>query len=210
MQFVDAQTFNGLFSAHAALMIFLFMVPVFAGIANYVLPLMLGAPDMAFPRLNALSFWFLPIAGVMMCLLASSSRAAHSQPAGPPTPRSRSRRRSVRPSSRWPCSSPARHRSLTAINFLVTIITMRAPGMTFWRMPLLGWANFATSLLVVLATPFIAGSQFMILFDRALGMNFFDAAQGGDIGDVPARLLVLLATRPSTSWSCRASESSPR
>jgi len=66
MQFVDNQTFNGLFSVHAALMIFLFVIPAFAGIGNYVIPLMIGAPDMAFPRLNALSFWLLPIAGFMM------------------------------------------------------------------------------------------------------------------------------------------------
>ena len=66
MQFVDNQTFNGLFSVHAALMIFLFVIPAFAGIGNYVIPLMIGAPDMAFPRLNALSFWLLPIAGLMM------------------------------------------------------------------------------------------------------------------------------------------------
>src|SRR5438477_7408447 len=66
MQFVDAETFNGLFSVHAAILIFLFVIPVFAGLANFVLPLMIGAPDMAFPRLNALSFWLLPIAGLMM------------------------------------------------------------------------------------------------------------------------------------------------
>ena len=65
LQFVDSQTFNGLVSVHATLMIFLFIIPAFAGIANFVVPLMLGAPDMAFPRLNALSFWLLPIAGVM-------------------------------------------------------------------------------------------------------------------------------------------------
>ena len=65
-QFVDANVYNGLFSVHASLMIFLFIIPVFAGLANYVLPLMIGAPDMAFPRLNALSFWMLPIAGIMM------------------------------------------------------------------------------------------------------------------------------------------------
>jgi cytochrome c oxidase subunit 1 len=63
---------------------------------------------------------------------------------------------------------------MTALNFLVTIITMRAPGMTFWRMPLLVWANFTTSLLVVLATPFIAGSQFFVMFDRVMGTHFFD------------------------------------
>ena len=62
-QFVDSNTYNGLFSVHASLMIFLFIIPVFAGLANYVLPLMIGAPDMAFPRLNALSFWMLPVAG---------------------------------------------------------------------------------------------------------------------------------------------------
>ena len=64
-QIVDASTFNSLFSTHAVLMIFVFVIPVFAGIANYVLPLMIGAPDMAFPRLNALSFWMLPLAGIM-------------------------------------------------------------------------------------------------------------------------------------------------
>ena len=68
---------------------------------------------------------------------------------------------------------------MTALNFLVTIITMRAPGMTFWRMPLLVWANFTTSLLVVLATPFIAGSQFFVMFDRVMNTNFFIADEGG-------------------------------
>ncbi|MGB0889571.1 MAG: cbb3-type cytochrome c oxidase subunit I, partial [Solirubrobacterales bacterium] len=148
MQFIDAQTFNGLFSAHAALMIFLFMVPVFAGIANYVLPLMLGAPDMAFPRLNALSFWFLPCAGIMFLasFLAPGGAFATGWTAYAPL------------SDQAPLGQTffsmgvqfAGASSIaTAINFLVTIITMRAPGMTFWRMPLLGWANFATSLLVV-------------------------------------------------------------
>src|SRR5260370_26042858 len=66
LQFFDPQTYNGLFSVHASLMIFLFVIPAFAGLANFVVPLMLGAGDMAFPRLNALSFWLLPIAGVMM------------------------------------------------------------------------------------------------------------------------------------------------
>src|SRR3989475_6472745 len=70
---------------------------------------------------------------------------------------------------------------MTALNFLVTIITMRAPGMSFFRMPLLVWANFATSLLVVIATPFIAASQFFVLLDRGLGFNFFKAGNGGDV-----------------------------
>ena len=179
MQFVDNQTFNGLFSVHAALMIFLFVIPAFAGLGNYVIPLMIGAPDMAFPRLNALSFWLLPIAGADDAARASSSPAARSRPAGRATRRSRSTSRSATSSSTWASSGPARRSIMTALNFLVTIITMRAPGMTFWRMPLLVWANFTTSLLVVIATPFIAGSQFFVLFDRVMHTNFFDAADGG-------------------------------
>src|SRR5881227_2217161 len=70
---------------------------------------------------------------------------------------------------------------MTALNFLVTIITMRAPGMSFFRMPLLVWANFATSLLVVIATPFIAASQFFVLLEYALGFQFFNAVKGGDV-----------------------------
>ena len=179
-QFVDANAYNGLFSVHASLMIFLFIIPVFAGLANFVLPLMIGAPDMAFPRLNALSFWMLPIGGLMMT-------ASFLAPGGSF-------------STGWTAYAPlstdvpigqlfftigvqfAGASSIaTALNFLVTIITMRAPGMSFWRMPLLVWANFSTSLLVVIATPFVAASQFFVLLDYALGFNFFDWEKGGDV-----------------------------
>ena len=179
-QIVDPSVFNGLFSTHAALMIFVFVIPVFAGLANYVLPLMIGAPDMAFPRLNGLSFWMLPIAGVLF--LASFFVPGGAFDAG------------------WTGYAPLSTGAplgqsffnlgvqfagassvATALNFLVTIITMRAPGMNFWRLPLLVWANLSTSLLVVAATPFIAGVQFMVLFDRALDTNFFQADAGGDV-----------------------------
>src|SRR3954463_8654390 len=181
-QFVDANTFNGLFSVHASILIFLFIIPVFAGLANFVLPLMIGAPDMAFPRLNALSYWMLPVAGTMMLLsfLAPGGSFA----------------------TGWTAYAPLSETSpigqifftigvqfagassiATALNFLVTIITMRAPGMSFFRLPLLVWANFSTSLLVVIATPFIAASQFFVLLDRALGFDFFRVA-GGAGGDV--------------------------
>jgi cytochrome c oxidase subunit 1 len=179
-QFVDANTFNGLFSVHASLLIFLFVIPVFAGLANFVLPLMIGAPDMAFPRLNALSYWLLPVAGTMMLLsfLAPGGSFASGWTAYAPL------------STSAPVGQEfftiavqfAGASSIaTALNFLVTIITMRAPGMSFFRMPLLVWANFSTSLLVVIATPFIAASQFFVLLDRSLGFNFFDPTQGGDV-----------------------------
>jgi cytochrome c oxidase subunit 1 len=179
-QFVDSNTFNGIFSVHASILIFLFIIPVFAGLANFVLPLMIGAPDMAFPRLNALSYWMLPVAGVMM--LGSFFAPGGSFASG------------------WTAYAPLSDTApigqvfftigvqfagassiATALNFLVTIITMRAPGMSFFRMPLLVWANFSTSLLVVIATPFIAASQFFVLLDRGLGFNFFDPSHGGDV-----------------------------
>ncbi len=177
-QFVDTETYNGLFSVHASLMIFLFIIPAFAGLGNYVIPLMIGAPDMAFPRLNALSFWLLPIAGLMM--LASyivSPFAAGWTNYAPLSEVAPDSNIFFQMAVQWAGASSI----MTALNFLVTIITMRAPGMTFWRMPLLVWANFATSTLVVIATPFIAGSQFFILLDRVMHFNFFDPTEGGNV-----------------------------
>ncbi|MFL5924476.1 MAG: cbb3-type cytochrome c oxidase subunit I, partial [Gaiellaceae bacterium] len=180
MQFVDNQAFNSLFSVHAALMIFLFVIPAFAGIGNYVIPLMLGAPDMAFPRLNALSFWLLPIAGLMMVssfLVPGGAFAAGWTNYAPLSVHQPLGNTFFAMGVQWAGASSI----MTALNFLVTIITMRAPGMTFWRMPLLVWANFTTSLLVVIATPFIAGSQFFVLLDRALHTDFFNAQAGGHV-----------------------------
>src|SRR5947209_2081876 len=184
MQFLTPEQYNGVFSVHATLLIFLFVIPVFAGLANFVIPLMIGAPDMAFPRLNALSYWLLPLGGIMMIM-------SFLAPGGPFA-------------SGWTAYAPlsttmplgqlffsiavqlAGFSSIfTALNFLVTIITMRAPGMSFFRMPLLVWANFSTSLLVVIATPFIASSQFFVLLDRSLNFHFFDAFVGaGKNGNV--------------------------
>ena len=147
----DGETYNGLFSVHATLMIFLFVIPAFAGLANYVLPIMIGAKDMAFPRLNALSVWMLIPGGLMMAV-SPALRGLRRR-------LDRLRRRSP------PRAAPAQtlfevgvqfagaSSIATAINFLVTIFTMRAPGMTVWRMPLLVWANATTSALVVFGTP---------------------------------------------------------
>ena len=112
MQYVDPQTYNGLFSVHASLMIFLFVIPAFAGLANFVVPLMLGAADMAFPRLNALSFWLLPIAGIMMLCVVRRSRRRLRRAAGRATRRSARRTsRSARSSSTRASSGPVRRRS---------------------------------------------------------------------------------------------------
>jgi cytochrome c oxidase subunit 1 len=179
MQFVDPQTYNGLFSVHASLMIFLFVIPAFAGLANFAVPLMLGAPDMAFPRLNALSFWLLPVAGLMMLssFVVPGGAFACGWTGYAPLCSSHQPLGAIffNQGVQWAGASSV----MTALNFLVTIITMRAPGMTFWRMPLLVWANFTTSLLVVIATPFIAGSQFFSMFDHVMHTAFFDPNNGG-------------------------------
>src|SRR5205085_7536919 len=180
MQFLTPEQYNGVFSVHATLLIFLFVIPVFAGLANFVLPLMIGAPDVALPRLNARAYWLLPVAGFMMLgsFFAPGGAFADGWTAYAPL------------STNMPIGQTffsigvqfaGASSIMTALNFLVTIITMRAPGMSFFRMPLLVWANFATSLLVVIATPFIAASQFFVLLDRALGFKFFNAASGGDV-----------------------------
>ncbi len=178
LQFMSGQDFNGFVSVHATLLIFLFMVPVFAGLGNFVIPLMIGAPDMAFPRLNALSFWLLPIGGLMF--LASFLAPGGAFGAGwtgyaPLATETPMGNLFFNMGVQWAGASSI----LTALNFLVTIIAMRAPGMTFWRMPLLVWANFTTSMLVVLATPFIAGSQFFVMFDRIMHTSFFVPENGG-------------------------------
>jgi cytochrome c oxidase subunit 1 len=177
-QLVDGEDYNGLFSSHATIMIFLFVIPAFAGLANYILPIMIGAKDMAFPRLNALSFWMLIPGGALL----AASPIVGSYSAG------------------WTAYTPLAVQGSTgqtmfevavqivgtssimaAINFMVTIFTMRAPGMTVWRMPLLVWANATTSALVIFGTPFIAGSQFMTLFDRVMNTQFFNPVGGGDV-----------------------------
>jgi cytochrome c oxidase subunit 1 len=177
MNFLTPEEYNGVFSVHASLLIFVFVIPVFAGLANFVLPLMIGAPDMAFPRLNALSYWLLPIGGLMMLasFLAPGGSFATGWTAYAPLS-------TTMPIGQLFFSIGVQFAGFssifTALNFLVTIITMRAPGMSFFRMPLLVWANFTTSLLVVIATPFIASSQFFILLDSALHFNFFNAFVG--------------------------------
>ena len=177
-QIVDGETYNGLLSMHATLMIFVFAVPVFGGIANYVLPIMLGAKDMAFPRLNALSFWFLPVAGGLFLASMFTGMFSSAWTAYPPLASQGTMGQTL---FALGVQFAGASSIATGINFLATIVTMRAPGMTIWRMPILAWATGVTSVLAVFATPFVAGSQFLTMFDRLMGTNFFVPDQGGDV-----------------------------
>src|SRR5215208_2731725 len=155
LQFVKDETlYNQLFTMHGTLMLFLFIIPILAGFANYIVPLQIGAPDMAFPRINALSFWMLPLGGILLLLGFVTGGAA---------------------AAGWTSSI------LGAINFLVTIFKMRAPGMTLFRMPILVWTVLVTSVLVLMATPVITSALIMLFIDRNIGGgHFFDPQFGGN------------------------------
>ena len=196
LQFFGSQTFNGLVSVHAMLMIFLFIIPAFAGLANFVVPLMLGAPDMAFPRLNALSYWLLPIAGIMFVSSFLAPGGAFGAGWKGYAPLSRDCR-SARCSSTWVCSGRGRLRSLPRSTSW-SRSSRCARRDDFWRMPLLVWANFTTSLLVVIATPFIAGSQFFVLFDRVMHTTS-SSPRAAATCSATSTSSGSTATRPSTS-----------
>jgi cytochrome c oxidase subunit 1 len=179
----DEGVYNQLFTMHGSVMIFLFVIPILAGFGNYVVPLQIGAPDMAFPRINALSFWMLPLGGL---LIGSSFFIGGAAAAGwtsyPPLSDDRPLS-SVGPGQDlWIMGLVLIGTSsiLGAINFLVTIFKMRAPGMTLFRMPILVWTVLVTAVLVLMATPVFTSALIMLFIDRNYGGAFFDAAAGGD------------------------------
>jgi len=175
---VTPQTYNQLFTMHGSTMIFLFVVPMMAGLANYFVPLMIGARDMAFPRLNALSYWLLLAGGIVFyssiffnpeagwTSYAPLSGAVYSPAGG---------------QDAWIYLIHLTGLSsiLGAINFYATIANMRARGMSWGRLPLFIWAILTYSVLIIFAMPVIAAAATMLLTDRHAGTHFFDPANGG-------------------------------
>lgn len=176
---VSGAAYNSLFTMHGTIMIFLFIIPMWGAFGNYVVPLQLGAKDMAFPWLNAFAFWLIPPAGVVMLLGYFVSPAEAGWTAYPPL----STLFSGDGQTLWALSIHLLGISsiLGSINFIVTILNMRPPQMSIWRMPLLCWAVLATSIIAVMATPFLAGALTLLLLDRMAGTTFFDPTGGGDV-----------------------------
>jgi len=175
---VGADTYNQLFTLHGAIMIFLFIIPgIPAIIGNFVLPLMIGAKDVAFPRLN-LASWYVYIGGSIFAIYSLMTGAVDTG---------------------WTFYTPYSTQTdtsvismtlgvfiigfssiFTGINFIVTIHKLRAPGMTWFKMPLFVWGSYATSVIQVLATPVLGITLLLLIAERVMGIGIFDPAMGGD------------------------------
>ncbi len=179
LQFVNPQLFNQLTTMHGIIMVFGAIMPAFVGFANWMIPLQIGAPDMAFARMNNLSFWLLVPAAAMLLL-------AFAAPGGAPA-------------AGWTLYAPlslqmgpsmdmvifALHLMgvssiMGSINIIVTILNMRAPGMTLMRLPLFCWTWLITAYLLIAVIPVFASAITMTLTDRHFGTTFFNPAAGGD------------------------------
>jgi cytochrome c oxidase subunit 1 len=178
VQFVDPETYNQLFTMHGTTMIFLFVMPMFVGLANYIVPLQIGAADMAFPRINALSFWMIPLGGLLLYSGYAVGGAANAGWTGY-APLSAQGGAGL---DLWLMSLVLLGMSsvLGAINFMTTIFKMRAPGMTLLRMPLFVWNTLVTSVLLLFAVPVLTAGAMMLFIDRNYGGGFFDPALGGN------------------------------
>jgi cytochrome c oxidase subunit 1 len=180
LQFMQPDFFNQLITMHGLIMVFGAVMPAFTGLANWMIPLMIGAPDMAMPRMNNLSFWILPCAfGILISTFFLSGPA---------------------PNFGWTFYAPlsttygpestdffifAVHLMgissiMGAINVIVTVLNLRAPGMTLMKMPLFCWTWLITAFLLIAVMPVLAGAVTMMLTDRHFGTSFFNAAGGGD------------------------------
>ncbi len=175
--FVSNDTYNEVYSVHGSAMVWLVVIPLITGgFGNVLMPLMIGARDVAFPWLNLLSFWIFPIAGLMLfsSFLMGAPVAGWTEyppmslQAGPGT-------------SMWAAAIflVGISSTLTGINFVVTMFKMRAPGMTFTRMPLFCWAQLATAPLLMIATTALSAVLAALFMERQFGVPFFDPTKGG-------------------------------
>ena len=179
--FLSPDMYNQIFTMHGTTMIFLVVMPLSAGFGNYIVPLMIGARDMAFPKLNALSYWTFLFGSVFMYSSFLFGGA---------------------PNDGWFSYAPLTEKlyspthgmdywvlgilmlgfatTIGSINFIVTIIQLRAPGMTLTKMPVFVWTTFVTSFLAVFSLPSLTTAVLLLLFDRQLGAHFYNVAEGGN------------------------------
>src|ERR1700723_1994821 len=185
--FVSPEVFNRMFTMHGPPIVFFVAMPVLFGFGTYLIPLMIGARDMAFPRLNALSFWFTAFGGLLLYFSFIGGTGLYGAGNAPDVG--------------WFAYAPLTAKVFsqghstdfwslallvsgigsigTAVNFITTIISMRCPGMTLGKMPLLAWLNFVMAFMVIFAVSPLTAAQAMLCIDRYLGGHFFDTQAGG-------------------------------
>jgi len=183
LQFLSNEQYNQLFTMHGTVMLLLFSTPVVWGFANFVLPLQIGAPDVAFPRLNAFGFWITLVGGTVMLtgfltpggaadfgwtMYMPLADGVHTPGVG---------------ADMWIIGVGASGIGtvLSAINMITTILTMRAPGMTMFRLPIFVWGIFITAVLALLIFPLLLAAALGVLYDRKLGGHIYDSGNGGAI-----------------------------
>ncbi|MEV0053556.1 cytochrome c oxidase subunit I [Saccharopolyspora shandongensis] len=183
LQFLSQEQYNQLFTMHGTIMLLLFATPIVFGFANYILPLQIGAPDVAFPRLNALSYWLFLLGGLIVIsgFVVPGGAADFGWTAYPPL--SRSMFSQGYGGDLWVSGLIVSGLGtiLGAINMITTIVCLRAPGMTMWRMPVFTWNILVTSILILIAFPILTAALFGLLADRHLGAHALDPANGGAI-----------------------------
>ena len=179
---VTKDSYSELFTMHGTTMIFLVIVPILAGFGNFLVPLMIGARDMAFPRLNAFSYWMFVLGGIVLYSSWLAKGGA--------------------PKCGWTCYAPLSENAYSsghgidlwilslhlltiaslagAINFIATIVNMRAPGMSWMRMPLFVWTILTYAAMLVLVLPALSVGLTLLLLDRQVGTHFFIPDQGGN------------------------------
>ena len=183
MQFMNAEQYNQLFTMHGTIMLFLFATPLFVGFANVILPLQLGAPDVAFPRLNMLGFWLFFFGGLVAAssLLMPDGAASFGWFAY--TPLSGSTYSPSAGGDLWlmGLAMGGLGTILGSVNFVTTIVCMRAPGMTMFRMSIFSWNILLTSILVLMVFPVLAAALIVLEVDRKFGSQVFAPENGGAI-----------------------------
>src|SRR3984893_7645573 len=179
--FLDPAAYDAVFTVHGTTMIFLVVMPVLLGFANYIVPLQIGARDMAFPRLNALSYWLFLFGGLVLYwgFLNGTPPDTGWFSYAPLSEKPFSLETSV---DYWALGLLVTSAGTiaTGVSLLVTVVSLRAPGMGWFQLSIFSWMSLITAWLVLAAVPALTAAQAMLLIDRNLGAHFFDVTRGGD------------------------------
>ncbi len=179
---LSSHAYNQIFTLHGTAMIFFVIAPFGIGLANYLVPLQIGAPDVAFPRLNATGLWLFVFGGIAVFAGLATYGGAAATGWTAYAPLNQIFDGTGAGQDLWCIGLLLASASsiLTAINLLVTVFLLRAPGMTMWRLPIFTWEIVATALLILMAFPSLAAVLAMVLIERHLGAHFFDPSAGGN------------------------------